>query len=50
MSAKDVKVAKYCRAECQLCEWTGQYRNSYQDANEERLQHLEEHADGRRRP
>ena len=41
--AEDVTVETYKRAECHLCEWTGALLNSYQEANEERLGHMDVH-------
>lgn len=41
--ARAVEVAKYHRAECSLCEWTGNLLDSYQEANSERQAHLEVH-------
>lgn len=51
--ARDVTVATYARAECQLDDWTGPYRppdgrtrTAYATANTDRLHHIEQHANG----
>lgn len=40
---KAVKVAKFFQAQCRICPWTGLPCETYQDANEERRAHLDEH-------
>lgn len=43
--AKAVCVVKIWRASCLLpgCDWEGEDSGSYQEANQDRLAHLEEH-------
>lgn len=42
--ANAVQVDKLFRARCHLCDWIGNEHETFQDANSERHDHLNEHA------
>ena len=44
--ARDVRVDKLHRARCLRCDWIGGEHAAYQEANDERLAHLDQHTLG----